>query len=495
MNIYGIDIGEAGIKIAQVERKLRGYSVKRLKAVQAGDNPSSALREALSQMGFDSREDAVAAVFTKDRVSTRVFTMAIREEKRVAEALPFELESLVPFDAESMVIAHQLARTKNGETQVSAAFTPKPEFEMFLSIFAGAGADPDYVIPAPFAITAAVVGANPADALTVDIGASAVMIVAARAGSLLMSHTADMRAQAMTDNSMTSTREGETANRLSYLSEKLVREIRLVMAALSRGGEPFSPTKISLCGGMAADLKLQNTLAERLGVPIERASAEGDGAPSDLEGLRDRWGKAPIFAPALGAALIAVKDHDTRANFRIGAYKKSGGFSGARRETILTSALVAVFVCAWLGAYIAEGIRLDGKYTALKNELRAEFKKAMPEVTNVVSEITQLKSSLVTLESKAAALRPALSEKDPFLDRFTGVTDSLPEGSKLDVTEFIYEWDRILLSGRTDSFEMVEQFRKNLEKLEWAGKAVVEGAKTGLAGGGVEFKITVGVAR
>ena len=495
MNVYGIDIGEAGIKIAQVERKLRGYSVKRLKAVQTGGDPSASLKDALSQMGFDPREDAVAAVFTKDRVSTRVFTMAIGDDKKVAEGLPYELESLVPFDVENMVIAHQLTRTQKGETQVSVAFTTKPEFEKFLSVFGGAGADPDYVIPAPFAISAAVGGANHPDALTVDIGAGAVMIVATRAGAPILSHIVETGLRPMADIAVTAEREGEADVRLSSFPGKLAREIRLVMTALSRGSEPFNPPKISLCGGVAGDSKLQDTLEEQIGVPVERANAEGDGAPCDLDGLRDRWGKPPIFAPALGAALIAVKDNDTRANFRIGANKKSGGFSGARREAILTSALVAVFVFAWIGAYIAEGIRLDGKYAALKNELRAEFKKAMPEVTNVVSEITQLKSALVALESKALALRPALSEKDPLLDRFTGVTDSVPEGGKLDITEFTYEWDRILLSGKTDSFENVEQFRKNLEKLEWAGKTVVEGAKTGLAGGGVEFKITVGVAR
>ncbi|MBF0635216.1 MAG: PilN domain-containing protein, partial [Nitrospinae bacterium] len=188
-------------------------------------------------------------------------------------------------------------------------------------------------------------------------------------------------------------------------------------------------------------------------------------------------------------------DPDTRANFRVGSNKKSGGFTGARRQAILTAALAGVFVLAWVGSYIAEGMRLDAKYGALKNELRAEFKKAMPEVTNIVSEMAQLKSAIAALETKAGALGPALAEKDPFLDRFTSVTDSVPEGARLDIAEFTYEWDRILLSGKTDSFERVEQFRNNLEKLDWAGKAVVEGAKTGIAGGGVEFKITIGSAR
>jgi hypothetical protein len=41
----------------------------------------------------------------------------------------------------------------------------------------------------------------------------------------------------------------------------------------------------------------------------------------------------------------------------------------------------------------------------------------------------------------------------------------------------------------------VEQFRANLENLEWIDKAVVEGAKTGLTGGGVEFKLSINVSR
>lgn len=495
MNIYGIDIGVASVKIAQVEKKLRGYSVKRLKAVQTGGDPSAALKSALKEMGFDPMEDAVAAVFPKDRVSTRVVTMAIDDEKKIAEALPFELESLAPFDAENMVIGHRVTRTEKGETQVSAAFAVKPEFTRFLEIFGKAGADPDYVIPEPFAIAQAVAGVNPADALMVDIGAASVLILAARSGAVVLAHTSDMGASALTDSLARAEGAGGTETRLSSFAGRLAREIKLAITSASTGGEPFSPPKISLCGGLAADLKLQNLLAESLGISVERANAEGDDAPCDLDGLRDRWGKPPIFASALGSALIAAKNPDTRMNFRTGAHKKSGGFSGAGRQTILTAALAAVFIFVWIGAYIAEGIRLDGKYGAVKNELRAEFKKAMPEISNVVSEVAQLKSSLAALQAKALALGPALAEKDTFLDRFTGVTDSVPEGARLDITELTYEWDRILLSGRTDSFELVEQFRKNLEQIEWAGKAVVEGAKTGLAGGGVEFKMTLDVAR
>jgi general secretion pathway protein L len=495
MNIYGIDIGVASVKIAQVEKKLRGYSVKRLKAFPTGGDPSGALRDALAQMGFDPREDTVAAVFPKDGVSTRLLKMPLGDDKKIAEALPFELEAVVPFDAEQMVIAHQLTRTKNGETQVGVAFAPKHAFARFLSIFGAAGADPDYVIPESFAIPAALGGVNRAPAVTVDIGRSSVLILATRGGSLVLAHTADVGVDTFAGASATTDTKGETQAPLSIFADGLARQVKLVMTSASEQGDPFSPPKVSLCGGLAADAKLQSLLAARLGVPVERADAEGDDAPCDIDGLRDRWGRPPIFVSALGAALIAVKDPDTRANFRTGSEKKSGGFSGARRQAILTAALAAVFVFAWIGAYIAEGMGLDGKYGALKNELRAEFKKAMPEVTNIVSEAAQLKSALTALGSRATALGPALAEKDPFLDRFASVTDSIPEGARLDITEFTYEWDRILLSGKTDSFEKVEQFRNNLEKLEWAGKAVVEGAKTGIAGGGVEFKMTLGAAR
>lgn len=495
MNIYGIDIGAAGARIARVEKKLRGYSVKRLKAVPAGGDLSTALKAALKEMEFDPMDDIVAAVFPKDRVSIRVLTMALEDGKKIAEALPFEIESLVPFDAESMVIAHQLARMEKGETRVCATFAPKTEFERFLEILGAAGVDPDYVVPAPFAVTAAIAGDDPADALMVDIGSASVMILAARGGVVALAHASDMGASALADGLAGAEGADETQTRLSSFAGRLAREIKLVMASASREGGPFQPPKISLCGGPAADLKLQNLLAERLGAPVERASVEGDDAPRDLDGQRDRRGARTIFASALGAALIAARDPDTRMNFRTGAHKKSGGLAGAGRQTILTAALAVVFVFAWIGAHIAEGMRLDGKYGAIKNELRVEFKKAMPEVSNIVSEIAQLKGALAALESRAAALGPAMAEKDTFLDLFTGVTDSVPQGARLDITELTYEWDRMLLSGRTDSFERVEQFRENLEKLEWAGKAVVEGAKTGLAGGGVEFKMTLNVAR
>ncbi|MBI4666532.1 MAG: hypothetical protein HY751_09005 [Nitrospinae bacterium] len=487
MNVFGLEIGAHSIKIAQIEKQWRGHSVKKLLYAPL----AAGIGGPLASMGFDPGEDAVAVIYPQNLLSCRALELPFADRKRIEEVLPFELESLTVFDAGQLVCGFSDSPAPDGKTRVLAVMTPKEELAKFLGGLAEAGIDPDYVIPLPFALAESTghVSASGGGTALVDAGMEFTTIVIMESGKPVFVHTAEPAADAAV------AREDDKDGRKEF-AKTVACSVYLAAEAARRKAVTQKVAGALVCGEPGADAKFVQWLGEDLGMPSGRVNLPDSAATAQVEGLKAGSSAGPVFAGALGAALLAVKGGGMKEiNLRKNEFRKKRGFTGGRRHVLVAMALAGVLAVSMLAAYIAEGISLSAKYDGLKGQVRAEFQKAMPEVTNIVSEISQLKGALDAMEKQAGALGSAVGERDPFLERFYGITSSAPEGARLDLDEFVYEWGHISLTGRTESFDKVEAFRKNIEKLGWVRKAVVDSVKAAIAPGTVEFRMTIETAR
>jgi len=74
------------------------------------------------------------------------------------------------------------------------------------------------------------------------------------------------------------------------------------------------------------------------------------------------------------------------------------------------------------------------------------------------------------------------------------VTYAKPQNTRLDIEELTYEPGRLVLTGRTESYEKVDALKSNLEKLAWVGKARLEKARSSASKADVSFRIEVDMA-
>ena len=107
-NVLGLDIGSFSLKAVELRKTLRGHEVAQFQQLERGgrEEPLSELiSEFLDQHGFSSEH--VVAALAGDRISSRRLEFPFRDRRKLAQAVPFEVESDLPFDLEDFVVNWQ----------------------------------------------------------------------------------------------------------------------------------------------------------------------------------------------------------------------------------------------------------------------------------------------------------------------------------------------------------------------------------------------------
>ena len=465
-HLFGLDIGSDAVKAAMVERTLRSRRVLKLARRAAGDDPDAAAQRLLADLGYDPDEDTLVTLYPGDRLTARRVTLPMTQRRKILEALPYELETLTPFEAETLVVDY-LPMGEEGGGDVAAVATLRPAFEATLARLTGAGLSPEAMVPA-VAVALTMADAD-AEAGVVIADADGASFTHVSHGRFVGFHYADLPSPAGDD-------EG-------YVGRLILGLKRLLAGA----GGLRTMTQLVVCGVGATPERI-GALTDRLGLPVTVPAFEGENALVDdeLDGGIDR----ALYAPALAVALAATGDAPTLMNFRHGRYEKKRRFGGGRTQGTVAAGLAAFAVLLGLIGYVAEGVRLDAELTRLKTAVRSEFLRAMPKATTIVSERQQLTAELARLREKMTAMGGGMGGNDPLLERLYDISAALPKEITVDVEEMVYEPAAMTLAGRTVSFEQVESFKRALERIPWTTSVKVADAKTRQTGdGGVSFRI------
>lgn len=502
-NIFGIDIGPRSLKVAAVEKRLRGVEIKRLKSVPveglSDEELSSVLRRTLADMGYDQDDDQVAAVFPAEKLSSRVLNVPLTNPRQISETLSYELEALTPFDAEDMVCDFVTIETTEKDSLILAAIALKEDVSPFINTLHSAGAFPDRLIPSPLASLPAVSGLDLPHgeaAAVIDIGYRSTSVTITTGASPLAFHNTPMGAVDIIgedDNAEEKARKaliGEVSSMIDVDDEfsvplgtfatSISRELnRLVKSAFAE--KDLKITRVFITGELGDSARLRRALSSKLGSQVETASLPyADSADS-------------VYSAAMGAALLSAGVGVVKwMSLSHGDTIKKRRISKSREQAFLAAGLLAFTLIMGAASFVTEEIQLRNRYESLKGRTRDVFKTALPDVKKIVSETQQLKNALEEVRDKSRSLGAGLKANDPFLDRLYEISQAGPEDVKLDVDELLYEQGKIIISGRTTSFEKVELFKKNLESLEWTKTVAVDKAKAAIEGG-VNFKLGVDI--
>src|SRR3954469_1785909 len=110
----GIDIGDSALRGVLVRSALRKLEVERyveIPLTQLPDSPgrvpelNEAGRNLLRALGVTP--DSIVASLAGEETSLRVIELPAAARKRIAEVLPFELETVLPYDPHDAIIDYQ----------------------------------------------------------------------------------------------------------------------------------------------------------------------------------------------------------------------------------------------------------------------------------------------------------------------------------------------------------------------------------------------------
>jgi general secretion pathway protein L len=441
----GIDVGHSAVKVAKIHVQFK--RIRLLAMAQADIGPEgegAAIRYALERVktAQNTSVDGTAAALDGTRGTIRMLDLPISAQKQVAEVLPFELESDLPFALDEAVWDYRLkpgTRNEGKTFQVLTAVAKTQEVKRTVDALKEAtGLEPERVSLGPFPL------ANLAPYVAADTVYVVVDIGLRRSEVLLMMGETCLGARTL----------GTGTVGLPAAAQKLARELRTSLAHFASTGLP-APTKVLLAGGGAFVLGAQAYLASELAIVVEPIRI-AQGIEIDPTMPAEVMSAMPNFAKALGLAL-SLGNKPLDVNLRQGGLAFERGFAWLKEKTPMLLALLGAAIFFASFAALVEMVVLARERATLEKALSTVTKDVLGKETSEASEASALLS-----QSNAAADEDPLPHADAF-DVMVRLSESIPASVMHDIEELDYQKGHARMNGIIPSVNDAQELVTSLK--------------------------------
>jgi len=421
----------------------------------SGERPAAdLLRESMAQECTEP-PDAIATTLPGAQISHRLLHLPFRETAKLQATIPFEIESEVPLDIESSVVAWKLVGEASHSATVLAAVARNEDVAAHLEFLAEAGIDPALVTLGTVA-TATLLHPSPEKTLIIDSLADGGLILW-QDGEILKLHSLGNSEAA-----------GRPGSENEQPSEQPDAEIRWALAAyqtdrpdrILKLGEAALPEGLDLPGGLSPE-------------PLRSAT------PDWLSSVPDNAFRAAALAQAAG------EPPQQWLNFRTGPFVYHAPSEEAQRQLRRTGWIAAATALILFGTWLVMFAERQAELDDLRSEIAAQTRSIAPKAPRG-TEVRRVRAALEQLEKKSALLGGA-NTGAPTLDRLLAIHAAIPKEVPLEVADLTMDASGVRFRGRTDTFESVDIVSSALASLPEFSAANVQDVKAGVDGR-IEFR-------
>lgn len=453
MLALGIDAGHETVTIALLESAGRTPRVAGIwREARDPGRPLAEQLRALIDRSCPARPDAVATALPGSAVSHRILRLPFADPGRLAATVPFELESLVPFDVETGLIAFTVLDRDTQGASVLAAIVPEDEARRHLAEMAAAGLDPAVVDLGALAVAGLLRLESP-DVLVLDPRSDGAVVLF-RGGRLAAVRVVD----------------GPSL-------EERAQEARWAALALL-DGQAIPPVLVVSPAG-AARGALAGLLAEETPALAAQLPAWAAGtSPSDLRAVA-------LAGRAAGLVPLGL-------NFRTGAFSYHAPSEEARRQLRITGGLAAAALLIGLLAFGAAVAERRAELAGLREEVARAVSGVLPGAAPG-TERTRLEGAIDTLAQRREVLGGASVGRPSTLDLLRSIADAVPDQVPVAIEDIAVDDDGVRLHARTDSYESVDVVKRSLQNVPGLRNPQVKDVKAGVDGR-IEFRVGLAFA-
>jgi type IV pilus assembly protein PilM len=508
--VIGLDLGSHSLKLVELRTSLRQIEVARVQAVPALPDPDAALA-ALDPAAFAGAR--VVCAIASPRLTRRVLRFPFRSRKRLAQAVPFEIENETPFAIEDVVVDYELLPSAHAEAEVAAALVRREEVASRLEQLQAVGISPRVMEgeglclanlegfrgeEEPHVIAdlghrkttlCLVVDGHPRAARTLPFG-----------GTLLTQAIADELGCPMEEAERAKCSEGiferglevrysRAAAVLDNLARDMVRALTSFEPILAGPAEE-QLRGLTLVGGTARLPRLDAYLRERTGISTRRLEFP----PQAELGEFAAAGDPVLFAPALALAARGTARARTRTNFLQGEFAPRFELTGLGPQFRWTGRLAA----AALGLALVSGATQLAVADRQADRLEAQMEELWGEVAPGQPLPRSIPGAL------RDTLRDARDRADQLglyggnlsaLGLLTEISRKVPAELSLIFEELSIDGQVVRIRGHTPSFAAVDQLQAALSDDPHFGEIRVSEIQADSNRGGNTFSLTIRLAQ
>ena len=496
--ILGIDIDSDSVTAVLVEGGLRGYSITGCgRAMIEEDRGLDGGLAALSEQ-VDLKADTSICSIPAEQISYRNLQMPFRDRKRIRQALVFEVETMVPFPIEDLIVDFTVVDQLD-KNEILAASIRRSHLSDYLDNLQGNGVDPSLldIRGVPLALWLLKRDDIPDRGLLLEIGRTrnTMVLFLNRRISLIRTFpfSDGTFAQAISKEHAEGIEGTLTDEKIESLFSSFCRDVRHTIHTFGgwRKGvvEPeraFITGEGSLCPG--AELILEKALQ----MPIERINVARDANVAMDEDIARAWDPATMD----NALALALRDSKQGMgfNFRRGEFEVKKRYLGLRklmRNVAIFSAIILSLLLADLGT---EYYFLKKRYMILDNQISEIFRQTLPEVTRIVDPVQQMRAKISEIQSSASSL-PGIGREEKVLDLLRDISLRVSGSLDVKVLSMVVDPETVQIKGETDTFNTVDSIKKGLEPSQYFSEVTISSANLDRSGKRVQFEMKLKRAR
>jgi len=495
--ITGIDITENQITAVQVKAGLKGYQVLACARVPVEDGELNEALESLSG-SIVLKSDTYLVAIPGDRVSFRNLSMPFKDVKKIRQALPFEMESMLPFQAEDLLIDFIMTPSP-ARGEVLAASCNRGFISEYLGTLQRNRIDPDVLEIRCSALASWLLGqpGTPDHILLLEIGEknNTLVLCLNRRIALIRVFSSNYAPtiQSIPKGNDTSDLEGPCPEELVACFNLVCATIRNTVHALASQRKTLpGPEKLFFTGIGALYPKAEELLSQSLDMPAEQIDMSNDKKVRMGADIVKDW------SPALMNGALSLALRNTRKeqgfNFRREEFERKKRYFGLKKAAPKIAVFLFLILSFLAADIVIDYYTLKKEYKILSREITSVFKQTLPEVVRIVDPVQQLRVKIKELK-KSTSLRPETSTNKEVLDLLKEISQRIPKSLNVHINRMVIDTETVRISGKTGAFNQVDRIKNNLEPSPNFSGVTISSANLDRTGKGVRFEIRIGLKR
>ncbi|MDB9822802.1 type II secretion system protein GspL [Deltaproteobacteria bacterium] len=490
--ILGLDIGEDFIAAVQVMSGLKGYQILSCFRILFGEKGLDGALSELSQK-MDLKSDNCLVSIPVGDISYRNLRMPFKEPKKIKQTLPFEIETVIPFPIEDMVVDFNIV-DRSDQREILAVAAKKAHISKYLSSLRTVGIDPDIIDvgPVPTALWLLGQEGGSENGLLLDTGLNKNSMILFLNGRIAL-----IRTFAFDDgvSPPTVSDDQDYIIPVNPTAEQMESRLKIFCASVQNTIHSFSwqiKRKINLdkifFSGVGLLYPDTGELLNRfLGSPVEQVNIKGD------KSVRMDFNMDRVWTPAFMNNALALGLREVKKgrgfNLRKGEFETSKSYFGPKKEIRKTAALlilVFLFLSFDLGA---DYYSLNKRYEISEQRINTLFSMTFPEVTRIVDPVNQFRIKIEELKNSAGFLPGGIDSDRKVLDLLRDISGRIPQSFDIDITNMVIDAETVRITGETDTFNTVNNLKSRMEPSVYFESVTISSANLDRTGKRVDFEI------
>ncbi|MCP4682626.1 MAG: hypothetical protein GY864_09860 [Desulfobacterales bacterium] len=489
-SILGLDITEDSLAAVRVRSGLKGHDILACAhiRIKGNDGLDIALKTLLNRIGIGN--DICIASIPAEKASFLNLRMPFKDAGKIRQTIPFEIETLMPFPIDDMsvdfIISDRAARTRVLAVSLKKAFISE-----YLSLLQGCGIDPHIldIRCAPTVVRLLNRERTPDNGLFLDINNQIVTMVLflRRRIVLIRSFALNSPIQYASSGPGENNADTQTGEQIESRFEYICRMVNNSIHAFKwQNNRSSHPGRVYFSGTGALCPETGDLLSRFLDLPVEQSDLGRDRSVRMDENIIKVWDPL-MMDGALALALRGTKKGKS-FNFRKDEFetkKYSPGFKKTFRKAAAFLSVLFFLVVVHTGM---DYYFLKKRYITLDRQIKEVFTRAFPDVTRIVNPVHQMRVKINEITGSDVT-HAGIIANEKALDLLREISQFIPKSSHVHVSHMAIDPDAVRMSGRTDTFNTVDNITNSLESSRYFSEVIISSANLDRTAKQVRFEI------